>query len=259
MQNPIFKLIITHSNMTRLTPINNRFQPLYNYCDSSKSYIEEAIEQESTKKPIRKYKKKLRKLEENYRKTRDDEVYNKIQSYKKLISIEENKLKPKSKPEIIKQEKILTFEEILEQDKSKNAQTDLVLIEARKQLESEELINQLSRDYRRKAYRKLKNELELLNKWQKLHIKTNKEYIGYLTKSDFPEDIKSCIWNPYLYNSVSEKYKLDKDKKDGYLYGIIEQVKADFDEFKKDFQSKNKKFKTTKRKSPKKPKNVCKL
>ena len=259
MQILIFKVIITQRKMTRLSPINNRFEVLNNYCDSTKSYVEESIEQETTKNPLRKFKKKLRILQEKYRKTRDDEVYNKIQTYKNLIKIEENKLKPKTEPQILVKELVLTFEQILEQDKSKYRQEDRVSTEIRKQQESKELINQLTRDYRRKVYKRFKNDKEFLKKWQESHVKNNKEYIDYLTKSDFPEDIKSCIWNPYLYNSVSEKYKLDKEKKDGYLFDIIEKVKGDFDKFKKDYKSKNKKFRKSKRKSPKKPKSISKL
>lgn len=239
--------------MNRLSPINNRFEVLKNYCDSTKSFVEETIEQEPTKNPLRKLEKKLRKFEENYRKTRDDEVYNKIQLYKNLIEKEKNKLKPKPKPEILVKKMVLTFEQILEQDKSKHRQEDIVLTKARKQQESKELLNQLSREYLRKAYRKFKNDKEFLEKWQEELIKNNKEYIGYLKKSDFPEDIKSCILNPFQYDLVSEKYKCDKEKKDGYLFAIIEKVKDDFEKFK------NKKFKKSKRKSPKKPKSISKL
>ena len=46
-------------------------------------FVEESIEQETTK-TFRKFKKN-KFLQEKYRKTRDDEVYNKIQTRQKCI------------------------------------------------------------------------------------------------------------------------------------------------------------------------------
>ena len=112
--------------MSQLTLLQNRYEPLYNYFDSSKGYIEECIEQEVTKNPIRKYKKKLRKLQEKYRNTRDSETYDKIQLYRKLLKTEEDKNSPQIKLIISDtvNENPLTFEQILLQDKSQQEKED---------------------------------------------------------------------------------------------------------------------------------------
>lgn len=220
--------------MSQLTLLQNRFEPLYNYSDSSKGYIEECIEQEVTKNPIRKYKKKLRKLQEKYKTTRDNEIYDKIQLYRKLLKTEENKNSPKIKLNIneIVDEKPLTFEQILLQDKSQHEKEDILLEKNRIIKENIEKLLSIQKNNLRKQYKNYKFLKNSLDFWQEKIVKKSKEYRSLLTKKDFPEDIKAMIWNPYLYDKVCEKYKQDIEKKDGYLSNIIEKVNKQFKEMK---------------------------
>ena len=218
--------------MSQLTLLQNRYEPLYNYSDSSKRYIEESIEQEVTKNPIRKYKKKLRKLQEKYKNTRDSETYDKIQLYRKLLKIEENKNSPQIKLIISDtvNENPLTFEQILLQDKSQHEKEDILLEKNRIIKENIEKLLSIQKNNLRKQYKNYKFLKKSLDIWQEKIVKKSKEYRSLLTKQDFPEDIKAMIWNPYLYDKVSEKYKEDNEKKDGYLSSIIEKVNKQFKE-----------------------------